>query len=302
MRKARQVEWQRLVALMAHLLETASCCPSCKKSLSNLNLNIEKIQCECGKSFPIRNKIPNFIYPEELSPRDAEALHQYDEAAEEYDEMIKWLFHSFHGNETEIRTQLVNLLSIKSGSTVLEVSCGTGSNLTLILDKVGKDGHVAALDLSYEMLKVARKKLGDKAKQVSFVQANAAYIPFCDQTFDRVLHLGGINTFGDMRRAMREMTRITKVGGKIVIGDQGLAPWLMNTKYGKILTRINPLYQSQPPLHLLPENAREVRLHWFIGNAFYLIEFTVGEGPPQLNLDLPLPGRNESIRTLIEEG
>ncbi len=286
---------------MTHLLESALQCPACCDRIINPSLTQNEIECQCGISFPIENNIPNFIYPETLSPRDAEALHQYDEAAEEYDEMIKWLFDSFHGNEQQIRTHLVNLLGIKEGSSVLEVSCGTGSNLPLILERVGSEGHIVALDLSREMLKVARKKLGEKARQVFFVQANAAYIPFSDHAFDAVLHLGGINTFGDLKRAISEMTRVTKIGGRIVIGDQGLAPWLKDTGYGRTLLKINPLYASQPPLQLLPENAQEVRVHWFIGNAFYLIEFTVGESGPQLNLDLPLPGRKETIRSLIEE-
>jgi hypothetical protein len=58
-----------------------------------------------------------------------------------------------------------------------------------------------------------------------------------------------------------------------------------------MILKANPLYRHVPPLACLPENASDVSLHWVLGNAFYLIEYRVGGGPPRLNVDLPIPGR-----------
>ena len=60
----------------------------------------------------------------------------------------------------------------------------------------------------------------------------------------------------------------------------------------------NPLCEAQAPLQKLPENARDVNLNYIIGGTFYLISFTVGTGPPTIDLDLHHQGvRGGSLRT-----
>ena len=87
------------------------------------------------------------------------------------------------------------------------------------------------------------------------------------------------------------MARVVRVGGKVVFGDEGLAPWLRNATYGEILQNSNKLYRYTPPIDLLPESARDASLRWLLGNAYYVIDFRVGDGPPPLDLDLPIVGR-----------
>ncbi len=112
-----------------------------------------------------------------------------------------------------------------------------------------------------------------------------------------MFHFGGINEFGELRRALDEMTRVVKPGGKVVVGDEGIAPWLRRRLTGRILVRANPLYAHRPPLDRLPVNALDVRLQWIIGNAFYVIDYRVGEGPLPVDLDLPIPGKGDSLRS-----
>ena len=89
---------------------------------------------------------------------------------------------------------------------------------------------------------------------------------------------------------MSEMARVVKVGGKVVVGDEAVAPWMREREYGKILMNSNRLYAYEPPIDLLPDCARQTCLRWIIGNAYYLIDFRVGEGPPKVDMDLPIPG------------
>jgi hypothetical protein len=63
----------------------------------------------------------------------------------------------------------------------------------------------------------------------------------------------------------------------------------------------NPLYEYEPPLDLLPERARNVSIRWILGNAFYVIRYEVGSGPPPLDLDLPIPGKGDSLRSRYEK-
>ena len=94
------------------------------------------------------------------------------------------------------------------------------------------------------------------------------------------------------------MNRVVRVGGKVVFGDEGIAPWLRNTEYGRMLIRNNPLYACEIPLSLLPDSARSAKLSWEVGNCFYVIEFNVAEQPPPANIDVQhLGARGGSIRT-----
>jgi len=108
--------------------------------------------------------------------------------------------------------------------------------------------------------------------------------------FDAVYHFGGLNTFSDIARAFKEAVRVTKPGGKVVMGDESMPPWLRSTEFGKVLMNSNPHYVYPLPLAHLPVEARQTRLRWIIGEVFYVIDFVVGVGTPPANLDFSIPG------------
>ena len=279
-------------------------CPVCGKRLqledgSSAGLEIEEgmLRCGCGRSFPIEDGIARLVYPDELLASDTVSQNKYDIGAEDYDSNLAWLFEAFSIDELELRRWMVDLLELQPGSRVLDVGCGTGKDSILMLDRLGSGGVLYALDLSIGMLQVARRKLTDSQAIVEYFQTNASYLPFENGQFDAAFHFGGINEFGEVRRALSEMTRVVKLGGKVVVGDEGIAPWLRRRLIGKILVRANPLYAHRPPLQQLPQNAQRVGLHWIIGNAFYVIDYRVGDGPPSVDLDLPIPGKADSLRS-----
>jgi len=115
-------------------------------------------------------------------------------------------------------------------------------------------------------------------------------LPFPDGFFDAAFHFGGLNLFSDKRKALSEMARVVRLGGKVVAGDESMAPWLRETEYGKILLNSNHLYSYTTPIEFVPDCARDVCLRWILGNAFYVIDFRVAEGPPPVDLDLPILG------------
>jgi SAM-dependent methyltransferase len=126
---------------------------------------------------------------------------------------------------------------------------------------------------------------------------NASYLPVEDDLFDAAYHFGALNNFADRRRALEEMTRVVRPGGKVVVGDEGIAPWLRRRLYGRILIRTNKLYKHRPPLEMLPIDVREVAVRWLLGDAFYVIDFRVGEGPLPMDLDLPMPRKGDTLRS-----
>jgi ubiquinone/menaquinone biosynthesis C-methylase UbiE len=275
-------------------------CPACGSPLAvdaNGRRDVESgtLACVCRRRFNIKDGIPHLAQPELLLPSDAETQRKYDVGAEKYDSDLAWLFEAFRVDESEVRQSMVGLLELRAGTRVLETGCGTGKDSHYILERIQPNGTLYAQDLSLGMLRMAREKLASSA--VEYVLSNASYLPFADDSFDAAFHFGGINTFSELRRALSEMSRVVRVGGKVVVGDEGIAPWLRRRLFGRILVKANPLYAHRPPLADLPDNAAEVRVQWIIGNAFYVIDYRVAGGPPFVDVDLPIPGKGDTLRS-----
>src|SRR5262249_29094618 len=156
--------------------------------------------------------------------------------------------------------------------------------------RLAGEGELYVQDLSPNMLQLGRQRMSAsfaaKAEtcRVEFFVGNAAHLPFADGYFDAAYHFGGLNMFTDKRQALAEMSRVVREGGKIVVGDESVAPWHRETPYGKILMNSNKMYAHPCPLDHLPESARDVCVRWLLGNSFYLIEYRVGSGAPRVDL------------------
>jgi ubiquinone/menaquinone biosynthesis C-methylase UbiE len=100
-----------------------------------------------------------------------------------------------------------------------------------------------------------------------------AYLPYKDDVFDAVLHIGGINTFGEKARAIAEMVRVAKPGARIVIGDEGLAPGKEKTRFGRWLLKISHLHANKPPVELVPKQIEGFSLKWIYRGTVYVMQF-----------------------------
>src|SRR5687768_1656099 len=81
-------------------------------------------------------------------------------------------------------------------------------------------GDIYGLDISHSMLGYCVRNLEKWNLTAELFLADAEHLPFRDETFDVVYHLGAINFFTDQRRAIEEMIRVAKPGSKIVIADE----------------------------------------------------------------------------------
>ncbi|MFO0388468.1 MAG: class I SAM-dependent methyltransferase [Alphaproteobacteria bacterium] len=243
-----------------------------------------------GNRYPIKSGVPDFTYPFVLGQSDAEARQYYNEKADEYDEYLPLTFDTFKVDETAARNSMIDDLRLKPDSRVLEIGAGSGRDSELILKRLGKGGQLFMQDISAGLFDKAVAKLKDATPNPAFFISNGSYLPFPDKYFDATYHFGGLNTFADIARALKEAVRVTKVGGKVVMGDESMPLWLRETEFGKVLMNSNPHYRYHLPLEHMPVEARNTRLRWIIGEVFYVIDFEVGEGTPYANLDFDIPG------------
>lgn len=252
------------------------------------------LRSEAGMEYPLIHGLPDFTYPRLLDSADEASRNEYDCAAKDYDSMQIVTFEILLQNEKVFRTDMVNLLHLKRNAIVLETAAGTGLNMPFLAEAMEYSGQIFAQDISQKMIEKCPSSLLNTKKdgKVDIFKSvgNAAYLPFPSNFFDAVLSFGGIGVFADKNRAIQEMFRVTKPGGRVVFGDEGVAPWLRSSIYGKVLISNNVFYADEAPVAFLPVEARDVAVRWVMGGSFYLVEATVGEGEPAANFDYPIPG------------
>jgi ubiquinone/menaquinone biosynthesis C-methylase UbiE len=258
-----------------------------------------------GYRYPVKDGIPNLTYVASLTKIEADTRAEYDRVAEEiYDRAVDWQFAAFLEDENKVRETMVDMLELSPGMKVLEVGCGTGRDSFRLARRLGNGGELHMQDLSSRMVEVCRDKMRVYAAEMNlgcaldFSASNATALPYEDETFDAIFHFGGFNHFGELKQGAAELARVAKGGGRILFGDEAVAPWLKGTEFDSIVCANNSLFKAVIPLDALPALARDVTARWLIANCFYVIAFTKGQGPPPLQLDLPHAGaRGGSMRS-----
>ncbi|MBA7544706.1 2-methoxy-6-polyprenyl-1,4-benzoquinol methylase, mitochondrial [subsurface metagenome] len=111
--------------------------------------------------------------------------------------------------------RMARRLNIKPGSTVLDVGTGTGVFIPFLLSKIGKNGQIVALDFAEEMLRKAQAK-GFNGN-IDYLHADVTNIPLGEEIFDIVICYSSFPHFQNKPRALAEMNRVIKTGGKLFI-------------------------------------------------------------------------------------
>ncbi len=249
------------------------CCPICKEDLE-LHKVLKTREHEiasgflacskCGRLYEVKNGIPDLLPPEFIKGSDKRWMIAYDRSARSYYILMHIIMPALSlWTEVLARSEWVARLGLRRGDMALDVSTGTGRNLPFLLKRVGHEGLVFGMDISKGMLAYAARLVRAKGwHNVELQRANAAYLPYRDNMFDGVLHVGGINTFEDKVRALAEMVRVAKPGARVVIVDEGLEPNKRKTLIGRFLLRTNALYFSMPPEKPLREQVEDLKVEW----------------------------------------
>jgi len=229
-------------------------------------------------------------------------MYDTSESAAIYRNFLSWLFATFGEDEAAFRQAMIARLRLQPGGRVLITGCGLGDDVFAVLDAFGDACEVHACDLSAAMVAGTEQALRARpAKQRASVKlsvCDAQALPFADGSFDAAFHFGGINLFPNPQLGIAEMTRVVKEGGRVVFGDEGVAPWLKDTDYGRMVVANNPLWAADSLITRLPFAAVNVNLSWLLGNCFYLIDFDKRSAGPRIDPDVPHIGwKGGSMRT-----
>lgn len=117
--------------------------------------------------------------------------------------------------DTNKLRQMAERLELKPGSAVLDVGTGTGVFLPYLLKNIGENGKIVALDLAEEMLAKARAKYPNT--NIEFLHADIMDLPIYEEMFDSVVCYSSFPHFQDKNKALTEMKRVMKSGGRIII-------------------------------------------------------------------------------------
>ena len=111
--------------------------------------------------------------------------------------------------------RIVSCLIIEPGATVLDIGTGTGIFLPYLLSRMGTAGKIIAIDHAEKMLLKAKAKRCEE--NIDFLCADVMAIPMVDEICDVVVCYSSLPHFPDKLKAMREMKRILKKGGRVFI-------------------------------------------------------------------------------------
>ncbi|MGF7184541.1 demethylmenaquinone methyltransferase/2-methoxy-6-polyprenyl-1,4-benzoquinol methylase [Desulfitispora alkaliphila] len=150
--------------------------------------------------------------------KEAYVEQMFDGIAGKYDFVNKLM--SF-GLDNSWRKFAVRRSEAKDGNRALDVCCGTGMLSIELARAVGSRGHVTGLDFSGKMLEkaehnLARTSYGD---QINFIKGNAMELPFVENSFDCITVGWGLRNVPDIKKALAEMKRVVKPGGKVISLD-----------------------------------------------------------------------------------
>jgi demethylmenaquinone methyltransferase / 2-methoxy-6-polyprenyl-1,4-benzoquinol methylase len=111
----------------------------------------------------------------------------------------------------------IDQLQLRPGEKVLDLASGTGDLIRLMKPLVGDNGFVLHTDINAAMLAEGRNRLLDDGVLTPTTQCNAEFLPFADKSFDAVTIAFGLRNVTHKDRALKEMHRVLRVGGRALV-------------------------------------------------------------------------------------
>lgn len=155
----------------------------------------------------------------------------FTDVAKNYDKLSKSLT---GGLDNIWRRRAVELASGLKEAQILDVATGTG-NVAVLLAKKYPNYKITAIDFNKEMLEIAKKKSRD-LKNLKYLNGDAQSLKLKSNSYDIVMLAFALGTFDDLPKAISEMKRVLKPGGKMILLD-------INRSRSKLFTSLLSAYQ-----------------------------------------------------------
>jgi demethylmenaquinone methyltransferase/2-methoxy-6-polyprenyl-1,4-benzoquinol methylase len=141
---------------------------------------------------------------------EAQVRAMFDRISGLYDRMNGVMTAGLHH---QWRRRAADLAGLGAGDRALDVATGTGDLAIELARRVRPGGEVVGTDFSERMLELARRK----APELRFESANALALPYRDDEFDAATVGFGARNFSDLEQGLREMARVVRPGGRVVV-------------------------------------------------------------------------------------
>jgi demethylmenaquinone methyltransferase/2-methoxy-6-polyprenyl-1,4-benzoquinol methylase len=138
----------------------------------------------------------------------------FDSVAPKYDVMNDLMSMGLH---RAWKAYTVLVANVKEGQQVLDIAGGTGDLALAFAPKVGASGRVVHTDINEAMLREGRNRLLDAGVSLPTLVCDAEKLPFPDASFDLVTVAFGLRNMTHKEEALREMNRVLKPGGKLLV-------------------------------------------------------------------------------------
>lgn len=165
------------------------------------------------------------------------------------------------GLNKKMKLLAINQMDLVDGDRILDLCCGTGDIISLILESYSLNLDIIGVDFSVEMLKIAQKRFKNK-DNVKLIQADASKMPFEDDCFDHIIISFGLRNLENIYDNLKEINRVLKKGGSFVSLDFGkplnyFFKSLFDFYFTYIVTMIGKLFNKHSEYDYLQSSIKE---------------------------------------------
>ena len=202
--------------------------------LQTIKLLLAYLRCRMKSQFP-HDEIKPFV-SDKAKKQQVEEM--FDSIAARYDLMNR-LFSA--GIDMKWRKKTIGLLKKLEPKTVLDMATGT-ADMAILACRLLDSDKITGLDLSAEMLELGRKKVEKEglANKIELVKGDGEAISFPDNSFDAVMVAFGVRNFENLENGLREMLRVLKPDGKLVILEFSKPNWGFKNLYNVYMGIVAP--------------------------------------------------------------
>ncbi len=147
---------------------------------------------------------------------------------------------TMHGLEffRSYKKETFALMQLVPGARAADVGCGTGDDARHMAELVGESGSVVGFDVSEAMLKEAHNRKGESLPNLQFVRSSAEELKIEANVFDAIRADRVLTHVPDTSGALREMVRVVKPGGRVVVSEPDMPGCWVTNRHHAISDRI----------------------------------------------------------------